>query len=257
MRKSLMVYMHFSLRFKVFIIAYIRDVTVASQECNGLNTAEIGYNRCIARKQLLCLFGYQVHYFLRIFLSVILARFFKKKISILQESKIWGICLTTDVDTFFYHMNNARFVRELDFARVDFYERTGLYQCIKRKNGAFALGTTTIRYRRFLRLFHRYILTSKVVYWDEQGIYMEHRFINPNDKFVNAIAIGKTRLMNCSVDEIMGELLESSGENISKIKPQMPLEVAKWLESNEISSAHLRAESGYPKTTVSVTPKSM
>lgn len=73
-----------------------------------------------------------------------------------------GICLTTDIDTFLYHMNNARFMRELDFARADFYERTGLFRCIRAKNGGIALGATTIRYRRFVRLFSRYIITSKV-----------------------------------------------------------------------------------------------
>lgn len=54
-------------------------------------------------------------------------------------------------------------MRELDFARVDFYERTGLYKCIRNKGGAIAMGATTIRYRRFIRLFHRYMITSKVI----------------------------------------------------------------------------------------------
>lgn len=206
---------------------------------------------------LLLYYFIEVHYFLRVLLSVVLARFFKKKIAILQETTVWGICLTTDIDTFLYHMNNARFLRELDFARVDFYERTGLYNCIKRKKGEFALGTATIRYRRFLRLFHRYKLTSKIVYWDEQGIYMEHRFINPQDNFVNAIAIGKTRLINCSVEEVMSELLEAAGENNSKCKPQMPLEVAKWVESNEISSQVLRSEISSIKHTINVSTNNM
>ncbi|KAF2884092.1 hypothetical protein ILUMI_22060 [Ignelater luminosus] len=195
----------------------------------------------------------ELHYFLRTCFSVILARFFKEKVSVLQETTVKGlyfsklsfrICLTTDIDTFLYHMNNARFMRELDFARADFYERTGLYRCIRSKNGGIAVGATTIRYRRFVRLFSRYIITSKVVYWDEQGIYMEHRFITPRDNFVNAIAVCKTRLLNCNVDEVMNELLsvtEISGmENGTKLKPPMPPEVAKWIESNEISSAILR-----------------
>lgn len=59
-------------------------------------------------------------------------------------------------------MNNARFIRELDFARVDFYERTGLYKRIRSKGGSIAMGATTIRYRRFVRLFNRYTITSRV-----------------------------------------------------------------------------------------------
>lgn len=59
-------------------------------------------------------------------------------------------------------MNNARFLRELDFARLDFYERTGLYNCIRKKGGTIAMGASTIRYRRFIRLFNAYLIKSKV-----------------------------------------------------------------------------------------------
>lgn len=139
----------------------------------------------------------ELNYFLRMSLCVLVARFLKKKIHILQETtvhgkmtkfqistnqsyysniikdafnmvpiiniNISGLCLTTDIDTFLYHMNNARFIRELDFARADFYERTGLYKCVKSKGGTVAMGATTVRYRRFIRLFHRYMITSKVI----------------------------------------------------------------------------------------------
>jgi hypothetical protein len=75
---------------------------------------------------------------------------------------ISGVCITTDVDTLLYHMNNARYLRELDFARVDFYERTGLYRKIRQKGGAVVQGACTIRYRRFVRPFSVFKITSKV-----------------------------------------------------------------------------------------------
>lgn len=73
-----------------------------------------------------------------------------------------GICLTNDVDTLLYHMNNARYFRELDFARVDFYERTNLYRTILAKGGSVFQGAATIRYRRFIRPFHRFKIISRV-----------------------------------------------------------------------------------------------
>jgi acyl-CoA thioesterase FadM len=75
---------------------------------------------------------------------------------------IAGVCITTDVDTLLYHMNNARYLRELDFARVDFYERSGLYKRIREKGGAVVQGACTIRYRRFVRPFSIFKITSKV-----------------------------------------------------------------------------------------------
>lgn len=73
-----------------------------------------------------------------------------------------GLCLTNDVDTLLYHMNNARYFRELDFARVDFYERTKLYRTITRLGGSVFQGAATIRYRRFIRPFHRFKIISRV-----------------------------------------------------------------------------------------------
>lgn len=75
---------------------------------------------------------------------------------------IAGVCLTTDVDTLLFHMNNVRYLREVDFARVDFYERTKLYRKIRSKGGAVYQGATTIRYRRFVRPFSRFRITSRV-----------------------------------------------------------------------------------------------
>lgn len=144
--------------------------------------------------------------------------------------------MTNDIDTLISHMNNSRYLRELDFARVDFYERTGLYKTIVDLGGSIVQGAATIRYRRFIKPFSRFTVTSKIIYWDEQSIYMEHRFIGKSDGFVHAIAICKQRVITCSADEAMDILLkqtptiESTNEKIEngdlvKIKPEMPLEV--------------------------------
>ncbi|KAJ8931733.1 hypothetical protein NQ314_015320 [Rhamnusium bicolor] len=155
-----------------------------------------------------------------------------------------GICLTTDIDNLLNHMNNARYIRELDFAKIDFNERTGLYQRIRSHGGSLVLGATTIRYRRFIKLFSRYYITTKIIYWDEQSIYMEHRFITPTDNFINAIVLCKTRLTNCNADQIITDLLVNSSscdiESAKTQKPEKTLELAKWIESNEISSSFLR-----------------
>lgn len=76
-----------------------------------------------------------------------------------------GTCLTNDIDTLLYHMNNSRYFRELDFARADFFERTGLYRKVLSKGGEILQGAATIRYRRYIRIFSRYKITTKVSGW--------------------------------------------------------------------------------------------
>lgn len=60
------------------------------------------------------------------------------------------------------HMNNARFVRELDFARFDFYVRTGLYAEMQKVDGHALQGACTIRYRRPIGTFTFYKVTTRV-----------------------------------------------------------------------------------------------
>ncbi|XP_054268158.1 protein THEM6-like isoform X2 [Macrosteles quadrilineatus] len=193
---------------------------------------------------LILYWSFEVHYFIRMGLTVFNARVFKRKVHILDSTSVTGVCLSTDVDTLLYHMNNARYLRELDFARVDFYERTDLYRTIRAKGGAVVQGACTIRYRRFVRPFSVYTITSKIVYWDQNSIYMEHRFITPKDEFVRAIALCRQRLINVSAEDVMTELLSNGAKAADPErgleKPECPLEVLRWNESNEISSANLR-----------------
>jgi acyl-CoA thioesterase FadM len=69
-------------------------------------------------------------------------------------------------------MNNSRYLREIDMARADFYERTGLYKIICNKGGGIVQGAATIRYRRFIKTFHRFNITTKIIYWDDKSIFM-------------------------------------------------------------------------------------
>ncbi|XP_049297840.1 protein THEM6 [Anopheles funestus] len=214
---------------------------------------------------------FELHYFLRMCLCVVSARFLKKRMHILDTGTVVGLCLTNDIDTLLYHMNNARYLREIDFARVDFYERTALYRTIRSKGGSVVQGATTIRYRRFIRPFTRFTISSRIVYWDNQSIFMEHRFLGGTDGFIHCIALCRQRVMQCSVEDVMATLLKSgiavqstpkklpatttsSTECLEKVetgtgvdsaslsKPDLPPEVAKWLEWNDISSASLRSE---------------
>lgn len=75
---------------------------------------------------------------------------------------VLGICTTQDVDIFIRHMNNARYLRELDFARFHFYGLTGLYEKVRAAGGGAVQGASSIRYRRAIPIFNRYKVETKV-----------------------------------------------------------------------------------------------
>lgn len=69
-----------------------------------------------------------------------------------------------DVDIFLKHMNNARYLRELDFARFHYYDRSGIYAEIARRGGGAVQGASSTRYRRALPIFTPYKVTTQVLY---------------------------------------------------------------------------------------------
>lgn len=54
---------------------------------------------------------------------------------LIRKNNIIGICTSQDVDIFIRHMNNARYLRELDFARFHFYGLNGLYEGVRKHKG--------------------------------------------------------------------------------------------------------------------------
>lgn len=190
---------------------------------------------------LLIYFLTEIHYFIRTLISYSHAMLIKKKHHILDTATFSSICLTTDVDILLFHMNNARFLRELDFARNDFYNRTYIWQKIRQHGGQVFQGATMIRYRRFIKLFSRFQIKTKIVYWDHSAIYMEHRFITKADNFVRAIVYGKQAVVKCNLEEVMAKLMKESTEVHQK--PECPEEIRLWIESISASSSKLRAHS--------------
>lgn len=83
---------------------------------------------------------------------------------------VLGFCTPNDVDIFLRHMNNARYVRKLDFARFHFYDRTGIYENIKAADGHALQGATTIRYRRTIPIFTAFKVETRV--WDFPFLFL-------------------------------------------------------------------------------------
>ncbi|CAH2987175.1 unnamed protein product [Chilo suppressalis] len=208
-----------------------------------------GWGAAVAAGAILLYGTVDVAYFARMMYTVAKARYYKKKACILDTTKVESWCLLNDIDTLLYHMNNARYLRELDFARADFYERTGLYSSIKAAGGAVVQAAATIRYRRYLKPFTKFVITSRAIYWDDKTVFMEHEFIGPGG-FVHAVAVCRQRVIDTSAAAIAELLLQLHCAGACSPPPvKMPPELELWVQSNDLSSARLRGVSSpYPPT---------
>ncbi|XP_023930435.1 protein THEM6-like [Lingula anatina] len=176
---------------------------------------------------------FEVHYFLHSIAITILTMLQTKKHP-LEESVYYSICSTTDLDLQI-HMNNARYLRECDFARFKFWCQCGMPRASREQNAKILLGGATIRYRRPLQLFDTFRIKSKILWWDEKAFILEQKIERTQDDFVCAIMLAKQSVVNSTPEKLLREIV---GEEIQR--PECPPDVQKWIECNEISSRNLR-----------------
>lgn len=97
------------------------------------------------------------------------------RLDVLEEDVLRLRVLPTDIDVNF-HMNNARYLSVMDYARMHLLARTRLLEHILSSRWQPLVGATWVTYRRLLPLFSAYTLTSRMVCWDEKWFYIEQTF---------------------------------------------------------------------------------
>ena len=192
---------------------------------------------------LVALFAFvDLWYFIRFILKGLLISKRKRALTrdeLLSVIRVQGIVLLSDMDMM-GHMNNSKYLREMDFGRfkllADF-----LREPVRKLKGRMAVSACSIRYRRSLLLWQRFTVESKVLCWKDDAFYLEQRFVGNNDKFVCAIALVKfvIRGQGLNMDIVMETAV---GRSIAS--PPPPPEVKAWIESIAESSEGLKRETG-------------
>jgi acyl-CoA thioesterase FadM len=96
-------------------------------------------------------------------------------LGVLEEDRLRMHVLPMDIDLNL-HMNNARYLSIMDYARTHLLARTRLLEHIVRSRWQPLVGAVWITYRRSLPLFTAFGLTSRLVCWDGRWFYIEQTF---------------------------------------------------------------------------------
>lgn len=98
---------------------------------------------------------------------------------VLQKTLYRSWCTTQDLD-FLVHMNNVRYLREMDFARFQHFTVTGIGHFLVEHKARTVVAASTIRYRKSVTLFEKYFIETQILCWDATALYLEQRFVAPN-----------------------------------------------------------------------------
>ena len=77
--------------------------------------------------------------------------------------------LPTDLDVLI-HVNNGVYLSMMDVARIDLMQRSGLFTPISKKGWYPVVVAQSIRYKRPLLAFQRFVIETRVLGWDDQNI---------------------------------------------------------------------------------------
>lgn len=113
-----------------------------------------------------------------------------------------SIVLPVDLD-FLGHMNNARYLREAEFARCHFWAPYKIRYVLHALKGYMVMTASCCRYRRALNVFERFDIHTRILGWDDRVLYMEQLFMRPSSAFIVAVVRSQFRVTGTTPATLM------------------------------------------------------
>jgi acyl-CoA thioesterase FadM len=152
---------------------------------------------------------------------------------VLDEDRLRLRVLPNDIDINL-HMNNARYLNIMDYARTHLLARTRLLEHIVHSRWQPMVGAVWVTYRRSLPLFSAFSITSRMVCWDEKWFYLEQTFTGRDGLAAMGWVKGVLRNSRGIVDP--QQVIEGVAPGL--LSPPMPDTIATW---NDLTREKLAA----------------
>ncbi len=146
-------------------------------------------------------------------------------LGILEEDRLRMRVLPNDIDLNL-HLNNARYLSIMDYARTHLLARTRLLERIVQARWTPLVGAVWVTYRRSLALFSTFQIGSRLVCWDERWFYIEQTFTGSKGLAAVGWVKGMLRDAKGSVDPQQVINVVAPGA----LSPPMPETIATWNE---------------------------
>ena len=163
--------------------------------------------------------------FLRV-LIVWIVSFFKPRLGLLEESRLKGRVLLTDLDLY-GHMNNGRYLSLMDLGRFDLILRSSLSGPVRENRWNPVVAATWIHYRKPLWPLQAFELRTRIAGWTDRWLIIEQEIFRQGKlttrAWVKGVFVGSQGRIATR------EVLLAAGH--SGVSPLLPASVHAWLES--------------------------
>lgn len=148
--------------------------------------------------------------------------------SILDESVLNLIVLPNDIDI--WKISNDRYIALMDLGRMDIAFRCGLLKLMIKNKWGPVVTFDTIRFRHPLKVFQRYQLRTRIVWWDDATFYFRQSFERKGRVVATGYVCGGPFGPNGQVPP--QEILDQLGSAVTK--PSHPELAAKLRELEDL-----------------------
>lgn len=164
-------------------------------------------------------------------LLLVFFSFWKKPMDILDESVITLTVLPNDIDI--RKISDDRYFALMDLGRMDIVFRTGLLKSMLRNKWLPLVTFNTLRFRYPLKVFQRYQLITKIVWWDDKTFYWKQTFARKGRVVATGYVCGTALGPHGPVPS--SQILSELGQSVTK--PSQPEIVARLKELEDLIHA--------------------
>ena len=128
--------------------------------------------------------------------------------------RVWPNDLDTNL-----HMNNGRYLTVMDLGRTDLIIRSGKLKVLMDRKWYPVVAATHITFRRSLNVFERFAITTQIIGWDDDWVYLEQSIHNSKGEMATK-ALFRTVFLHRGKRIASAELADAFGMN--PISPPLP-----------------------------------
>ena len=110
----------------------------------------------------------------------------RKKIPLTGSSDVLYRVSLTDID-YLLHMNNTAYLKYAEFAQGHWGLDADILRKFKPHNMSSLTSALSCRYRRQLTFNQKFLIRTKIIYWNETKAIFKQSFINPQNNFLHCV----------------------------------------------------------------------